>query len=150
MAKFFTLYDEQPPKEAIEITQSSMTDQTFAEECDIHHIIANFNTTGLVDSVGAHDPATLQYGDTTLLPDYETACNLVANVNQEFSNLPSNVRAEFNNDPRYLLDALTSTDEKMMARLEELGLKPKSNPTVDSSSNASSVAAPVDPKPNQN
>lgn len=125
MAKFYTLYDEQPPKPYVEITQPSLADQTFAEECDIHHIIANFNTTGLVDSVGAHDPATLQYGDTTLLPDYETACNLVANVNAEFADLPSNVRAEFGNDPRNLLDALTSTDDKVVARLEELGLKSK-------------------------
>lgn len=125
MAKFFTLYDEQPPKPHVEITQPSLADQTFAEECDIHHIIANFNTTGIVDSVGAHDPATLQYGDTTLLPDYETACNLVANVNAEFADLPSSVRAEFDNDPRMLLDALTSTDDKVIARLEELGLKQK-------------------------
>lgn len=137
MAKFYTLYDEQPPKPHVEITQPSLADQTFAEECDIHHIIANFNTTGIVDSVGAHDPSTLQYGDTTLLPDYETACNLVANVNAEFSDLPSSVRAEFGNDPRQLLDALTSTDEKVVSRLEELGLKAKT--VVDSS------AQPVTP-----
>lgn len=125
MATFYTLYDEQPPKHGVKITQPSLADQTYADECDIHHIIATFNTTGIIDSVGAHDPATLQYGDTTLLPDYETACNLVANVNAEFADLPSNVRAEFNNDPRDLLDALTSTDEKVIARLEELGLKQK-------------------------
>lgn len=128
MAKFFTLYDEQPPKDSVLITQPSMTDQTYADECDIHHIIANFNTTGLVDSVGSHDPATLQYGDTTLLPDYETACNLVANVNAEFAALPSSVRAEFGNDPRQLLDALISTNERVVARLEELGLKSKPQP----------------------
>lgn len=148
MAKFFTLYDEQPPKPHVEITQPSLTDQTYAEECDIHHIIANFNTTGLVDSVGSHDPATLQYGDTTLLPDYETACNLVANVNQEFAALPSSVRAEFANDPRQLLDALTSTDEKVVARLEELGLKPKS--TVDTSANSVPPVVEVESKPSQN
>ncbi|MEE1194426.1 MAG: hypothetical protein U0K79_06475 [Phascolarctobacterium sp.] len=128
MAKFFTLYDEQPPKDSVLITQPSMTDQTFADECDIHHIIANFNMTGIVDSVGAHDPSTLQYGDTTLLPDYETACNLVSNVNAEFAALPSSVRAEFGNDPRQLLDALISKDDKVVARLEELGLKSKPQP----------------------
>lgn len=148
MAKFYTLFDEQPPKPHVEITQPSLTDQTYAEECDIHHIIANFNTTGLVDSVGSHDPATLQYGDTTLLPDYETACNLVANVNQEFAALPSSVRAEFANDPRQLLDALTSTDEKVVARLEELGLKPKS--TVDPSANSVAPVVEVESKPSQN
>lgn len=148
MAKFYTLFDEQPPKPHVLITQPSLTDQTYAEECDIHHIIANFNTTGLVDSVGSHDPATLQYGDTTLLPDYETACNLVASVNQEFANLPSNVRAEFNNDPRQLLDALTSTDERMMSRLEELGLKPKL--AVDTSANSVPPVVEVESKPIQN
>lgn len=95
----------------------------FKDECDIHHIISCFGTTGLVDSPGAHDPSTLQYGDATLLPDYETACNLVANVNADFANLPASVRAEFNNDPFNLLGALTSTDEKIVKRLEELGLK---------------------------
>lgn len=149
MAKFFTLYDEQPPKDSIEITQSSLTDQTYAEECDIHHIIANFNTTGLVDSVGSHDPATLQYGDTTLLPDYETACNLVANVNQEFAALPSSVRAEFANDPRQLLDALTSTDENVVSRLEELGLKPKSA-VEDTSANSAPPVVEEESKPSQN
>lgn len=125
MAKFFTLFGENPPKSGIVFDAPSLTDQTFKDECDIHHIIDNFGQTGLVDSVGAHDPATLQYGDTTLLPDYETACNLVANVTAEFGELPSKVRAEFNNDPRFLLEALGSTEPAVVARLEELGLKQK-------------------------
>lgn len=123
MAKFYTLYDQTPPKDQVIISQPSAADQTFKDECDIHHIIAGFGTTGLVDSPGAHDPSTLQYGDATLLPDYETACNLVANVNADFANLPASVRAEFNNDPFNLLGALTSTDEKIVKRLEDLGLK---------------------------
>lgn len=125
MAKFFTLYDENPPKVGVVFDAPSLTDQTFKDECDIHHIIDNFGQTGLVDSVGAHDPATLQYGDTTLLPDYETACNLVASVTSEFGELPSRIRAEFNNDPRFLLEALGSTEPAVVARLEELGLKQK-------------------------
>lgn len=149
MAKFYTLYDEQPPKEGVEITMASATDQTFKEECDIHHIIANFGVTGLVDSPGSHDPETLQYGDTTLLPDYETACNLVASVNQEFSELPSKVRAEFGNDPRQLLDALTSTDSTVVSRLEELGLKPKAEQKIDSTP-ISTPESPVPSTPTQN
>ena len=128
MAKFFTLYDENPPKVGVVFDAPSLTDQTFKDECDIHHIIDNFGQTGLVDSVGAHDPATLQYGDTTLLPDYETACNLVASVTSEFGELPSKIRAEFNNDPRFLLEALGSTEPSVVARLEELGLKSKPQP----------------------
>lgn len=128
MAKFFTLFDENPPKSGILFDAPSLTDQTFKDECDIHHIIDNFGQTGLVDGVGAHDPATLQYGDTTLLPDYETACNLVASVTSEFGELPSQIRAEFNNDPRFLLEALGSTEPAVVARLEELGLKPKPQP----------------------
>ena len=123
--KFFTLYDQNPPKDGIVFDAPSLTDQTFKDECDIHHIVDNFGQTGIIDSAGARDPATLQYGDTTLLPDYETACNLVANVTSEFGELPSKVRAEFNNDPRFLLEALGSTEPSVVARLEELGLKQK-------------------------
>lgn len=126
--KFFTLYDQNPPKDGIIFDAPSLTDQTYRDECDIHHIIDNFGQTGLVDSIGSHDPATLQYGDTTLLPDYETACNLVANVTAEFGELPSKIRAEFNNDPRFLLEALGSTEPSVVARLEELGLKSKPQP----------------------
>lgn len=135
MAKFFTLYDENPPKDGVVFDAPSLTDQTFKGECDIHYIIDNFGQTGLVDSFGAHDPSTLQYGDTTLLPDYETACNLVANVTAEFGELPSKIRAEFNNDPRFLLEALGSTEPSVVARLEELGLKPKPQPEPQPSTN---------------
>lgn len=135
MAKFFTLYDENPPKDGVVFDAPSLTDQTYRDECDIHHIIDNFGQTGLVNSAGAHDPATLQYGDTTLLPDYETACNLVANVTAEFGELPSRIRAEFNNDPRFLLEALGSTEPDVVARLEELGLKPKPQPEPQPSTN---------------
>lgn len=136
MAQFFTLFGQTPPKDQVIFSQPSAADQTFRDECDIHHIIAGFGTTGLVDSPGAHDPTTLQYGDTTLLPDYQTACNLVANVNADFANLPASVRAEFNNDPYTLLGALTSTDEKIVKRLEDLGLKQRAS------------SAPTDPAPN--
>ena len=151
MAKFYTLYDEQPPKEGVLIDAPTLTDQTFADECDIHHILSNFGTTGLVDSPGARDPETLQYGDTTLLPDFETACNLVSAVNSEFDALPSKIRAEFNNDPRVLLDALGSTDENTVRRLEELGLKPKAeNITNNSQTTQANIQnSPQNTTPNQ-
>lgn len=146
MAKFYTLYDEQPPKEGVLIDAPTLTDQTFADECDIHHILSNFGTTGLVDSPGARDPSTLQYGDTTLLPDFETACNLVSQVNAEFDGLPSKIRAEFNNDPRVLLDALGSTEPSVVSRLEELGLKPKSEPPQQNITNNSQTPNQTSPQ----
>ena len=146
MAKFFTLYDQNPPKDGIVFDAPSLTDQTFKDECDIHHIIDNFGQTGIVDSVGARDPATLQYGDTTLLPDYETACNLVANVTAEFGELPSKVRAEFNNDPRFLLEALGSTEPSVVARLEELGLKQKVTNNSQPASPQSTTTPPNEPQ----
>ena len=46
MAKFFTLYDQNPPKHGIVFDAPSLTDQTFKDECDIHHIVDDFGQTG--------------------------------------------------------------------------------------------------------
>ena len=99
--KFYTRYDPAPSPGRMTTMQSS-TDVSFAAETDIHRIISGFGTTGVVVSPGSHDPELLQYGDSTLLPDFETAQNLVSKVTNEFGLLPSATRAEFGNDPRRL------------------------------------------------
>lgn len=130
--KFYTQYNPPPPVNRI-TTQQSSTDVTFANECDIHRIISSFGMTGVVASPGSHDPSLLQYGDSTLLPDFETAQNLVSRVTNEFGLLPSSTRAEFGNDPRRLLEELSSSEPDVIAKLERLGLKekPVSQPPPD-------------------
>lgn len=125
MAKFFTLYGEKPERSPVVFTEDSLTDSSFEFECDIHNIVDSFGRSGSLVSPGMRDPETLQYGDTTLLPDFQTAQQLVIDVKNEFNSLPSAVRAEFDNNPETLLAALGSSDEATHNRLIELGLAPK-------------------------
>lgn len=129
MAKFFTLYGEKPSRSPVCFSEPSLTDPSFEYECDIHNIVDDFGRSGSLVSPGMHDLETLQYGDTTLLPDFQTAQQMVIDVTNEFNSLPSGVRAEFGNDPHQLLAALGSSDEAVHRRLIELGLAPK--PHVD-------------------
>lgn len=121
MPKFNTPYDF-IRHEGIVFTEPSMTDQSQAPDCDINRIFKRYAQTGLLMSPGQHDLETLQFGDATLLPDYETALELVRNVETEFSDLPSNVRAEFDHDPAALLAALQDPAQK--EKLQKLGLIP--------------------------
>lgn len=136
--KFYTLFGYKPERQDVLFTEESVTDDSFADECDIHHIIGSFGQTGMVASPGAKDPALLQYGDATLFPDYQTAKNLTIQVEEEFLSLPSSVRAEFGNNPEELLMALGSQDKDVIAKLEKFGLKDSSKPIQESVSTPSS------------
>lgn len=103
--------------------EPSLTDQSQYKDTDINNIVRKFQVTGLLDSPGSVPFETLQYGDATLLPDYQTALDLVNNVQEEFSSLPSEVREKFGHDPMQLLDALQDPSKKEM--LQDIGLLSK-------------------------
>ncbi len=100
--------------------EPSLTDQSQYKDTDINNIVRKYQVTGLLDSPGSVPFETLQYGDATLLPDYQTALDLVNNVQEEFSSLPSEVREKFGHDPMQLLDALQDPTKKEM--LQDIGL----------------------------
>ncbi len=102
----------------------SLTDQSQYNDTDINNIVRRYQTTGLLDSPGAVPFETLQYGDATLLPDYQTALDLVNSVQTEFSSLPSEIREKFGHDPIQLLDALQDPSKQEM--LQDIGLLSKS------------------------
>ena len=81
--------------QGIVFEEPSLTDQSQYKDTDINNIVRRYQTTGLLDSPGAVPFETLQYGDATLLPDYQTALDLVNSVESEFSSLPSEVREKF-------------------------------------------------------
>ncbi len=103
--------------------EPSLTDQSQYKDTDINNIVRRYQTTGLLDSPGAVPFETLQYGDATLLPDYQTALDLVNSVHEEFSSLPSEVREKFGHDPMQLLDALQDPTKQQM--LQDIGLLSK-------------------------
>lgn len=121
--KFATLYDEgMKPSEGIVFTEPSMTDQSQFQESDINYIVRKYadGRTGITTLDLGQDAGVLQYGDTLLPNDYETALDLINAVNEEFYELPSQIRAEFNHDPKQLINALA--DPRQKARLHALGL----------------------------
>lgn len=121
--KFATLYDEgMKPSPGIVFTEPSMTDQSQFQESDINYIVKEYadGRTGITTLDLGADAGVLQYGDTLLPGDYETALDLINSVNEEFYELPSQIRAEFNHNPKELINALA--DPRQKARLQSLGL----------------------------
>ncbi len=106
--------------QGIVFEEPSLTDQSQYKDTDINNIVKKFQVTGLLDSPGSVPFETLQYGDATLLPDYQTALDLVNSVHEEFATLPSDVREKFGHDPMQLLDALQDPTKKEM--LQDIGL----------------------------
>lgn len=121
--KFATLYDEgMKPSPGIVFTEPSMTDQSQFQESDINYIVKKYadGRTGITTLDLGVDSGVLQYGDTLLPGDYETALDLINAVNEEFYELPSQIRAEFNHNPKELINALADPRQKL--RLQSLGL----------------------------
>jgi len=121
--KFATLYDEgMKPSPGIVFTEPSMTDQSQFQESDINYIVRKYadGRTGITTLDLGADAGVLQYGDTLLPGDYETALDLINAVNEEFYELPSQIRAEFNHNPKELINALA--DPRQKVRLQALGL----------------------------
>lgn len=134
--KFATLYDEgMKPSEGIVFTEPSMTDQSQFQESDINYIVNKYadGRTGITTLDLGADVGVLQYGDTLLPNDYETALDLINAVNEEFYELPSQIRAEFNHNPKELINALA--DPRQKVRLESLGLL-RQNTTSESLSSS--------------
>ena len=94
----------------IVFTEPSMTQQQFAEDCDLNNIVdKNFNlkdpsfVTKLQLSSGQSKREPI-YGDFSGVSDYQSALNLVKTANEQFYSLPSKVRDRFSNDPQKLLE----------------------------------------------
>lgn len=139
--KFATLYDEgMKPSPGIVFTEPSITDQSQCQESDINYIVKKYadGRTGITTLDLGADAGVLQYGDTLLPGDYETALDLINAVNEEFYELPSQIRAEFNHNPKELINALA--DPRQKVRLQALGLLRENT----------SEAAPAESTPSEN
>lgn len=113
-------YRDEQLHQGIVFEEPSLTDQSQYKDTDINNIVKRYQVTGLLDSPGSVSFETLQYGDATLLPDYQTALDLVNNVQEEFSSMPSEIREKFGHDPMQLLEALQDPTKKTM--LQDIGL----------------------------
>lgn len=95
--------------------ESSMTQQSFKEECDINTIVRNFGLTGEM-------PSTLKtpmQGDFTEVTDFQSAMNLLLDAEAAFMQIPADVRAQFKNDPQEFLDFVS--DPANLEKAKEMG-----------------------------
>jgi len=141
--KFFTPYDEKLPRQDLVFPddEPSLTQQQFAAECDINHIIKTFQTTGTVP--GNALPA--EYLDNTLATDYHDALNLIKTSEDLFTQLPSSVRARFENDPFELLTFVNNPDNRREAIALGLIAPPPGANSAQNANAAPGGALPVSP-----
>jgi len=100
----------------IKFSKSSLTKQSFRDECDINNILRKFNVTGQLP-VGSVQP---QYGDFSGITDYQSALNAVMAAQDSFLELPAKVRAKFQNDPALFVEF--ASDEANKDEMKALGL----------------------------
>jgi len=97
---------------------SSMTQQSFKDECDINVIVRRNEATGLLTHVNRNDPIWgADLGDAM---DYKSSLDYINEANARFMALPAHVRARFQNDPARLLDFIN--DDKNYDEAKALGL----------------------------
>lgn len=99
------------------IDDEMVTKQSHKKECDIHNILSQYQKTGIINHINAHEP---EYTDLPAALDYQEAIEMVRTAQESFGDLPSVVRERFKNDPFNLLAALG--DPAMRDELEELGI----------------------------
>lgn len=111
-AKSRTNY-EQPPGIDFD-PDSSMTEQSHAEECDINRIMAKYIQTGVCNHISKYEGS---YGDFKSL-EFADALEIVTAGDQMFSELPAAARAHFQNDPYVFMRFMEANpDTKVLAQL---------------------------------
>lgn len=100
-----------------EIGEHSLTKQSSAQECDINHILNQYQRTGVLTHVNSSTPS---FEDLPSDYDYQSAINIQLQAEAAFAALPSNIRERFANDPSLFLSAFQ--DDKLTEELRELGL----------------------------
>ena len=116
---FHTLY-EPPPQVEFRNDEPSLTQQHFADECDINNIVEKYMITGVLGDPMASPSVLPQYGDYSSVEDFHTAQNIIAQASQMFDTLPAQLRKRFNNDPAEMLSFLE--DENNRDEAIHLGL----------------------------
>lgn len=114
--QFITAYG---PKTTVRTDVSAARDRTkqsFKDECDINHIMARYQKTGVLDFAQKHAP---QYGDCTGV-EFQAGMQKIAQARSMFEELPSKLRLRFSNDPAEFLEFVQNPANREEAK--ELGL----------------------------
>lgn len=97
--------------------EPTMTQQQFADDCDINNIMAKYEKTGQVTHLSNKQGV---YGDFSDITDYQDMLHRVAAAQESFQTLPAKTRQRFQNDPGELISFLQ--DRKNYDEAISLGL----------------------------
>lgn len=100
----FTNHHELRRDVGIDCSSPVLTDQSFANSCDINVIMAQYAKTGMLPQSSMSDP---RYIDNTLVPSFERVCDIVSEARIAFDALPAPVRSLCGNNPENLESVLT-------------------------------------------
>ena len=125
--RIYSVYDDDLPKEGLEFTEESMTQQHFKDECDINNIMKRYQETGvLIDPMTGARREPI-FGEFDFEFDLRDAMDRINEAYERFNQLPSRVRERFDNSPAKLLEFLR--DEDNYDEAVELGLvEPRPEP----------------------
>lgn len=119
-------YDHTQGSEAA--LEASLTEQSFAAECDINNIVKAYERTGLIPHQRTSQPV---FADISDAPSFQEAQNIVVAANEAFAALPAKVRERFLNDPARLMEFME--DESNFDEAVKLGLVNPRSPAAESS-----------------
>lgn len=108
--------DEASAESAFYDDTPSMTDQSFAEECDINTIVRRFGLTGEMPAA----PLMPSFADFEETYDFHTSMLRIKQAETEFLRLPAELRYRFGNDPGALIAFLE--DDRNREEAVKLGL----------------------------
>lgn len=122
---------------ALSFFEKSLTQQEFADECDVNNIMRRYAVTGTVPVYADRQPF---YVDASDMPSFMDMQNILISARESFMSLPAEVRRQFDNDP--IAFAEYAADEKNAAKLREWKmLSPEALERLDAADAAAAVEA---------
>lgn len=113
------------------VTGESRTHQSFKNECDLNHMMATYQRTGLIPQ----NKLPARYEDLSNATDYQTAKNLMIEADAAFQTIPASLRKKYDNNAAKFLAALESGEAQ--DDLREAGLLvPSGDPATPDSQQA--------------
>lgn len=108
--------DQASASTALVMTQPSLAQQQYKDECDINTIAKQFGLTGKVP------PAVYlpTFGDFSEITDFQSALHAIQRAEASFLAMPSHVRERFQNDSQRFLEF--TSDSRNADEIRKLGL----------------------------
>lgn len=101
-----TNHHELRQRTSLDVSSPLLTEQEHKNSCDINHIVAQFQKTGVMPP----NTKIPQYLDSTNIPSLEDAFRTVSEARTAFLDLPANIRRLMDNDPSQMEQFLSNNE----------------------------------------